>query len=68
MRYKGTPIDKISLFATPQLYLELTVLLVKDWLYHMKELFITRGVVIAGILMAWIIVANVGWFQVINVA
>jgi len=68
MRYKGTPIDEISLFATPQLYLELTVLLVKDWLYHMKELFITRGVVIAGILMAWIIVANVGWFQVINVA
>ena len=64
MRYKGTPIDEISLFNTPHLYLELALLLAKDCLHHTQHLLFTKSIPIAAGLLSWLLVAHVSWFQV----
>ena len=67
MRYKGIPIDDISLISTPHLYFELVLLLLRDWLHHIQHLLTTKSIPILAVLTSWLVVANVNWFQVITV-
>jgi hypothetical protein len=54
MRYKGIPIDEISLFSTPKIYSELLLKLSKDWLYSLFQLAIKRAPLIASIVALWL--------------
>lgn len=64
MKYKGTPIDSISIFSTPKIYFELALLLLKDLAIWLKDFVINRGVTLFIITLTWLIVSNVEALQV----
>lgn len=64
MKYKGTPIDSISIFSTPKIYLKLAVLLLKDLVIWFKDFVITRGVLLFVITLTWLVISNVEALQV----
>ncbi len=66
MRYKGVPIDDISAFNTPKLYLELVALLLRDGLTWLKTLVVKRGVYLILALVTWLVVAKISIFEVPN--
>lgn len=59
MKYKGTPIDSISIISTPKIYLELAVLLLKDLVIWFKNFVLTRGVLLFVITLTWMVISNV---------
>jgi len=65
MKYKGVSIDTISIFSTPGVYLELTVLLLKDAFNWLKDFIIKRGILLFIVTLTWLLVSNVDALQVI---
>ena len=68
MKYKGVSIDTISIFSTPGVYLELTVLLLKDAFNWLKDFIIKRGILLFIVTLTWLLVSNVDALQVIPIA
>lgn len=64
MKYKGVLIDSISIFSTPAIYLELTLLLIKDALLWLKNFVVNRGILLFIVTFTWLLISNVDAFQV----
>lgn len=64
MKYKGIPIENISIFKTPAIYIELSVLLIKDLFSWIAKMIITRGILMLGVLITWLIISYVDALQV----
>lgn len=64
MRFKGVLIDDISMFNTPQLYLYLTIELLKDFLQWIKKIVIAQALHILISIGAWLTIANLSIFHV----
>lgn len=64
MRYKGVLIDDISMFNTPQLYLNLSIELFKDFLSWLKSIVLTRALHLLIFVAIWLTIANLSLFTV----
>lgn len=65
MKYKGVLIDTISVFATPALYLELTVYLIVDAFLWLKNFILKRGILLFIVTLTWLLISNVDALQVL---
>ena len=64
MKYKGVPIDDISILTTPLLYLQLVAALLVDLLGWFKSLLLRRGLAMVGFVGVWMLVTNLEALQV----
>jgi hypothetical protein len=59
MKYKGIIIDEISAFAHTSIYIELLCYLVADMLQWLKNIVMTRALLILGIFLSWMAIVYV---------
>ena len=64
MKYKGTPIEKISLLSTPAIYLELLLLTIKDHLVSAVGFAVKRAVLLTVVVATWLLIAYLPALQV----
>ena len=64
MKYKDTPIDDISIFKTPVIYLQLLSALVVDLVRWFKNLLLRRGLAMISFVGVWMLITNLEALQV----
>lgn len=66
MKYKGIPIDEISLPSTPAVYLELLVMTIRDHLISVAKFAIKRAAILTSVLVVWLLVAYLPALQTVE--
>jgi hypothetical protein len=64
MKYKGISIESISIFKTPAIYLELTLLLIIDIFTWLKNFIIRRAIALIVATTLWLLISYVHALQV----
>ena len=64
MKYKGVPIDSISIFTTPVLYLQLALYLLLDLVSWFKELLLRRGMIMIAAIAVCMLITRLDSLQV----
>jgi len=64
MKYKGVPIESISIFKTPAIYLTLTLYILQDLVVWAKNFLLRRGISISILIALWITVTNINSLHV----
>jgi hypothetical protein len=66
MRFKGIPIDEISLLNTPKVYLHLTFHIFIDLLAWSRHIIATQAIPIIAIVAAWAAITFIDLLSVIS--
>jgi hypothetical protein len=64
MKYKGVPIQSISLFSTPGIYFELLALSVIDKIKALQRFIVRRGLALLMVTISWLLIAYLPALQV----
>ena len=59
MKYKGILIEEISLFKHPLIYFQLLLKVIVDSLISIKNLIVTRFVLIFALIVIWVLLSTV---------
>lgn len=66
MKYKGILIEEISLFKHPLIYLELLIKVVLDSIVSIKNLIVTRFILIIALVIIWVLLSTVSTLYVFS--
>lgn len=66
MKYKGILIEEISLFKHPLIYLELLIKVVLDSIVSIKNLIVTRFILIISLVIIWVLLSTVSTLYVFS--